>query len=61
MSEQTVTSPCVSICLLNDEDICVGCYRSAEEIRQWMNMDDDCRRDVLIECADRAKQINPFA
>lgn len=28
-------SPCVSICTLDDDDVCVGCGRSLDEITQW--------------------------
>ena len=30
-----IESPCVRNCCLNEEDICLGCYRSLEEILQW--------------------------
>jgi len=48
-------SPCISICRLNDEDICVGCYRSSEEIKNWIYLDDDQRQQIIDECLDRAK------
>lgn len=48
-------SPCISICRLNDEDICVGCYRSSEEIRNWIYLDDDQRQQIIELCSDRAK------
>jgi predicted Fe-S protein YdhL (DUF1289 family) len=28
-------SPCVSICSLDDYDVCVGCHRSLDEITYW--------------------------
>jgi predicted Fe-S protein YdhL (DUF1289 family) len=31
-------SPCVDICELNDNDICIGCKRSIAEIAQWSTM-----------------------
>jgi uncharacterized protein len=27
--------PCVRNCCLNDKDICIGCFRSLEEINLW--------------------------
>ncbi|WP_246058456.1 DUF1289 domain-containing protein [Litorilituus lipolyticus] len=30
-----VQSPCVRNCCLNEQDICLGCFRSLEEIKQW--------------------------
>jgi predicted Fe-S protein YdhL (DUF1289 family) len=61
MSNNAVPSPCVSICALNDDDICVGCYRSAREITEWMLMDDSERREVLRNANERASKNNPFA
>jgi predicted Fe-S protein YdhL (DUF1289 family) len=28
-------SPCISVCALDDNDVCMGCYRSADEITDW--------------------------
>ncbi len=32
-----VPSPCVRNCCLNENDICLGCFRSLEEIIAWGN------------------------
>ncbi|MEH6583900.1 MAG: DUF1289 domain-containing protein [Halioglobus sp.] len=45
-------SPCVSICVLDEDDICQGCYRSAEEITDWF-MASDAQKKAVIE---RAKE-----
>ncbi|MBS7663553.1 DUF1289 domain-containing protein [Pseudomonas lalucatii] len=50
-----VASPCVNICALDDEDICIGCQRSAGEISRWSRMDDGERRQVLARCHERAR------
>ncbi|MFP6833491.1 MAG: DUF1289 domain-containing protein, partial [Porticoccaceae bacterium] len=52
------TSPCISICRLNDEDVCVGCYRTSEEIRNWIYLDEDQRQTVVDSCIDRADKNN---
>ncbi len=57
----TVTSPCVSICALDEQDVCIGCHRSAREIREWLLMDDAQRLQVLDKCAKRAAKNNPFS
>lgn len=54
-SDKPVGSPCVSLCALDDDDVCVGCQRSADEIRRWGLMDNDERRQVLRQCAERAR------
>lgn len=52
MSEH-VPSPCVSICALDDKDICVGCFRSGTEISQWGRMDNEQKKIVLKNIAQR--------
>lgn len=53
--ERPVPSPCVSICSLDDDDICIGCQRSVAEITRWSRMNNDERRSVLALCHERAK------
>lgn len=55
VSEKPVRSPCVSICALDDDDICTGCQRSGSEITRWGRMSNDERRAVLVQCQERAK------
>ena len=52
--ERPVASPCVSICALDDDDICTGCQRTADEITRWGRMDNAERRAVLGLCHERA-------
>lgn len=53
--ERPVASPCVSICALDEQDICTGCQRTVEEITRWSRMDNNERRAVLALCHERAK------
>ncbi len=50
-----IASPCISVCLLDEKDICLGCYRSAAEITQWMECDDATKLEILQHCAERRK------
>jgi predicted Fe-S protein YdhL (DUF1289 family) len=54
-NKKHVNSPCIENCILNDEKICVGCFRSIVEIAQWQQMDDRTRLDVLIKADSRRK------
>ncbi|MCE5362567.1 DUF1289 domain-containing protein [Pseudomonas anguilliseptica] len=54
-NERPVASPCVHVCALDDEDICIGCQRSVAEITRWSLMDNSERREVLMRCHERAK------
>ena len=42
-------SPCVSICALDGDDICVGCFRTGREISYWGLLPVEERREVLTE------------
>ncbi|MCO7611082.1 MULTISPECIES: DUF1289 domain-containing protein [Pseudomonas chlororaphis group] len=53
--ERPVASPCVSICALDEQDICTGCQRTVDEITRWSRMDNNERRAVLALCHERAK------
>jgi len=53
--ERPVASPCVHVCALDDEDICIGCQRTVAEITRWSLMDNAERREVLVLCHTRAK------
>ena len=55
VTEKPVRSPCVSICALDDDDICTGCQRTVQEITGWSRMSNDQRREVLVLCHERAK------
>jgi len=42
-----ISSPCVSICALDADDVCVGCYRTGDEITRWWGMDNTEKQQVL--------------
>jgi predicted Fe-S protein YdhL (DUF1289 family) len=48
-----VQSPCMENCCLNDEKICLGCFRSIVEISQWSQMNDKMRLNVLLKAENR--------
>ena len=53
MSQAEPESPCISVCLLDDGDVCVGCYRSAVEITDWFMADADGKREILARAKER--------
>lgn len=46
-------SPCVRNCCLDDDDICLGCFRSLEEIKQWTLVDHQQRQVILQNAGQR--------
>ena len=53
--ERPVASPCVHVCALDEEDICIGCQRNVDENTRWSRMQNDERRQVLQLCHERAR------
>lgn len=51
-----VQSPCVRNCCLNEADICVGCFRSLEEITRWSIVDNEAKTQILTQAAARRSQ-----
>ncbi len=51
-----VESPCVRNCCLNEEDVCLGCFRALTEITQWTLVDEKTRREFLDNANSRRLQ-----
>lgn len=60
MSETEPRSPCVSICALDVDDICIGCYRSADEITDWFLADEEEKEAILERARERMRLANPI-
>ncbi|GGU62507.1 DUF1289 domain-containing protein [Pseudomonas laurentiana] len=51
-----VASPCISLCRLDEQKVCLGCFRHVEDIRQWRSADDEQRRQICREALARRTQ-----
>ncbi|MBL4584422.1 MAG: DUF1289 domain-containing protein [Pseudomonadales bacterium] len=58
--EKPVASPCVSICALDENDVCIGCHRCADEIVAWGKMDNQQRRDTLRKSEQRGRDAGAY-
>lgn len=47
---EQVPSPCVAICALDEDDVCVGCFRTGREISYWGRLSVQQQREVLRRC-----------
>jgi len=52
-NDNKVTSPCVRNCCLNEQDICLGCFRHLDEITGWMAMTEQEQLATLALCKRR--------
>jgi predicted Fe-S protein YdhL (DUF1289 family) len=42
----SVESPCRLICRYGKDEVCIGCYRTKEEITDWGMMNDNQKLEV---------------
>jgi len=59
INERNVESPCVRNCCLDEDDICIGCFRSLSEITEWALVGDKGRQDILDNSARRKRKLAP--
>ena len=52
----SVESPCVKICKLNQNNVCIGCGRILEEIAKWAVLTDQEKQLVLNRINARLAQ-----
>jgi predicted Fe-S protein YdhL (DUF1289 family) len=53
VNEAPVQSPCIDICRLDPEGLCIGCRRTIGEISEWSRATDARRREILSELKGR--------
>ncbi|HXC10218.1 MAG TPA: DUF1289 domain-containing protein [Steroidobacteraceae bacterium] len=44
-----VPSPCINVCRLDSQGICIGCRRTIDEIAEWSRASEARRREILRE------------
>ena len=55
---EEIDSPCVKVCVVHPKaSICIGCFRSLDEIAQWSQMTDEERARVKSELSAREQHL----
>lgn len=58
MSEQEIQSPCVGVCSMDEATgFCQGCFRTIEEIRQWWDLDQSAKAEVIKQASARESAV----
>ncbi len=53
-------SPCNRICCLNQADICLGCGRTLQEIKDWHSADQSQKLRILEQAKQRLEELPRF-
>lgn len=55
---EEIQSPCVKLCVVHPEErICVGCFRTIEEISRWSRLTHEERASIMADLPDRAPRL----
>lgn len=58
-SGKKIKNPCRLICKYDQESICMGCYRTREEVSKWAEYTDEEKLEVYDKIIKRGG--NPYA
>lgn len=57
--ENAPLSPCVGICRIGADGLCIGCRRTLAEIARWSTLSNDERRKWMREEQPRRPPVRP--
>ncbi|NVK12264.1 MAG: DUF1289 domain-containing protein [Gammaproteobacteria bacterium] len=49
-----IESPCIGVCALDENDVCMGCFRTADDITEWSIYSDAEKAEANRVAAERA-------
>lgn len=50
-------SPCISVCTLDDDDRCLGCGRTLQQIAHWAKLSKEEQWAIVDQLAQRGLQV----
>jgi predicted Fe-S protein YdhL (DUF1289 family) len=53
VDDEEIPSPCNNSCVMDDDNICTGCFRSFVEILTWTKVDATTREFFMMNVEDR--------
>ena len=60
MTPAPITTPCVKVCVVDGESsLCLGCFRTLEEIAGWSRLEPGQRDAIMAELPARRTRIDP--
>jgi predicted Fe-S protein YdhL (DUF1289 family) len=55
-----IATPCIKVCVVDGASgLCLGCFRTLQEIGTWSRLTDEERTRVMAELPDRRERIDP--
>ncbi|MEP0073494.1 MAG: DUF1289 domain-containing protein [Marinomonas sp.] len=57
-TEDTIKSPCTRRCTLNEADVCVGCFRTLNDILNWQASSKEEKINILSAAQQRQHDLS---
>jgi predicted Fe-S protein YdhL (DUF1289 family) len=55
-----IKTPCIKVCIVDGESgLCLGCYRTLNEVAAWTRFSDEKRERLMAELPARRGRIRP--
>lgn len=51
-----INKPCIRQCCLNEEDVCLGCFRTFDDMLQWNKSSSEEKMKMLEMAKERKKE-----
>jgi predicted Fe-S protein YdhL (DUF1289 family) len=56
-----IVSPCIGVCRINKKHhFCEGCFRSEDEIAEWIRLSDEQKKEINQKAAQRQISLISF-
>jgi predicted Fe-S protein YdhL (DUF1289 family) len=57
---RAIATPCVKVCVVDGESgLCLGCFRTLQEVATWSRLSDAERAEVMAELPGRPARVSP--
>lgn len=53
MKVSTIEKPCIRQCCLNEKDVCMGCFRTFDEMKLWHQATLEKKQSILYVAKER--------
>lgn len=58
MTNSNIESPCIGVCELDEDNMCIGCLRTLSEISLWSQLSSLQKAAVMLETKNREQRLN---
>ena len=58
LTSSRIESPCIGVCQLDQDNVCVGCLRTLSEISLWSRLSSLQKAAIMLEIKSREERLN---